>query len=451
MNISINEDEIKKQVLEISKIFDSIKINEIAKETGFVKRASKLTGTMFLSIFTLAMNIYEKPSLIQLTGLLNILIPDLKITREGLHQRINKQAVKFFEYMLSYYINISIKDIDIKILSNFNRILIIDSTIIELPNKLFDVFKGFGGSASKSSLKIQFCYDLKLGKFFYLIQDGIVPDNKYENSFIEKIEKDDLIIKDLGYFNPQAFIDISDKKAYFLSRWKSNIEIYIKNKKNELIKLDMSKFLPKITKIKELEIYIKKNDKLSKARLVIEKIPDKIKESRLMKLNKINKRKGRETKELTKLFQGYNIYVSNAPENFLMKDNFRKLYGIRWQIELVFKNWKSNFNLDKISGFNKERIQCMIYSRLLLIFISSKIIYQIRNLLWSEKMIELSDIKASKHLKIIFTEVLKMTIIKKEEHIYYTFIESINFIIRNCTKIKQKERSYPLDIISSIS
>lgn len=54
-----------------------------------------------------------------------------------------------------------------------------------------------------------------------------------------------------------------------------------------------------------------------------------------MKIN--NKRKGRKSKDLTKLFQAYNIYVSNIPEDFLDKVNFRKLYSIRWQIELVFK------------------------------------------------------------------------------------------------------------------
>lgn len=450
MNKIINYDDIKKQIKEISNIFNSTQIEEIAKLTCFVQRESKLTGTIFLSIFTLGMNLYQKPSLNQLLGLLKIVVPELEISREGFQQRINEYAVNFFEFMLAQAINISVKEFDLRLLLNFKRVLILDSTIIELPKELSEAFKGFGGSASDSALKIQFCFDLKSGKFFYFFQDAICPDNKYENSFVEKIEPNDLIIKDLGYFNPQAFIALSEKRAFFLSRWKSNNEIYFKSENNELKQLDMEKFLSRINQTTEIEIYIKKDSYTSKARLVIEKVPEEVKSSRLRKLEKNSKKKGRQTKERTKIFQGFNIYVSNIPEYFLEMNNFRKLYGIRWQVELIFKNWKSNFNLDKIAGIKLERIKCMIYSRLLLIFISSKIIYQLRNIYWIEVRTEISEFKASKHLNIIFPEILKMTIKKQTKEISIVLLQAVNFIEKNCMKLRQKSRANAFDIISSI-
>lgn len=235
MKTIINREAIKKQIAEISNLFDNEKIEEIAKETLFVQRNSKLTATIFLSIFTLGMNMYEKPSLNQLLGLLKLTIPDLEITKDGFQKRINQYAVKFFEFMLSQAINISISKIDLNLLNNFKRVLILDSTIIELADELSDIFKGFGGDASKSSLKIQFCYDIKLGEFFYILQDGTCPDNKYENSFTDKINQYDLIIRDLGYFKANVFIELSNKGAYYLSRWKSDSEIFIKNTNNELV------------------------------------------------------------------------------------------------------------------------------------------------------------------------------------------------------------------------
>jgi len=214
MNIIISPEDIKKQLIEINNFFDRNTINEISRLTNFVQRASKLDGATFLSVFTLGMNIYGTPSLQQLIGLLNIIIPGFEITREAFHQRINKYAVKFFEFMLSQAISISTTKIDLELLSYFKRVLILDSTIIELPTQLAESFKGAGGDGSKASLKIQFCYDLKVGSFFYVIQQGVSSDGKYENSFVDKINEYDLIIKDLGYFTIESFISMEEKGAY---------------------------------------------------------------------------------------------------------------------------------------------------------------------------------------------------------------------------------------------
>lgn len=164
-----------------------------------------------------------------------------------------------------------------------------------------------------------------------------------------------------------------------------------------------------------------------------------------------NQKKSRNSKDLTILVQGFNVYLSNIAEENLSKLNFRTLYGIRWQIELIFKNWKSNFHLEKISEIKEERIKCMLYSRLLLIFVSSKIIYQLRNIWWLETRVEISEFKASKHLLITFSEILKLTIKKQNKNIPKLLRQAVNFIQKNCKKLKQKGRTYPLDIISSLS
>ena len=452
MNKIINSDDIKKQINEISNLFNSGVIEDIARFTGFVERTSKITGVIFLSIFVLGLNLYEKPTLQQLIGLLKNIVPDLEITKEGFQQRINEHAVQFFEYMLSQAINISTKEIDLKLISHFNRVLILDSTVIELPKELSKLFKGKGGSASASSVKIQFCYDLKLGKFFYLIQDGVSSDVKYDNNFIDKLEENDLIIKDLGYFNPQVFIDTSMKGAYYLSRLKSDTNVYIKNEKDEIEVLNMEKFLSQIDSIKEIEIYIKKDKQLTKTRLVAEKVPEDVKNTRLRKLNRNCQKEGRKPKEITKLFQSYNLFISNVPKDLLSMNDFRKLYVLRWQIELIFKSWKSNFNLDKVSGIKPERIKCMLYARLILIFISTKIIFQIRNIYWLETGKEISEFKASKHLLLIFPEILKVVIKKQAtKKIISILNNAIEFIVKNCTKINQKDSVYPLDLLNSLT
>jgi hypothetical protein len=43
------------------------------------------------------------------------------------------------------------------------------------------------------------------------------------------------------------------------------------------------------------------------------------------------------------------------------------LYKIRWQIELVFKNFKTNVEIDILKGTNNNRIESLIYGKLITI------------------------------------------------------------------------------------
>ena len=45
------------------------------------------------------------------------------------------------------------------------------------------------------------------------------------------------------------------------------------------------------------------------------------------------------------------------------------IYKIRWQIELLFKVWKSQLNFNYLEGTKSERIYCLIYARLLAIIL----------------------------------------------------------------------------------
>ena len=103
-----------------------------------------------------------------LDGLCDILAqinPNANMTPQGLAERINsEQAVDYLKNVLESSIkkNLeSIKDNDlIELFASFKRVFLEDSTQCELNKKLADDFKGSGGSASKSSLKINLIYEL---------------------------------------------------------------------------------------------------------------------------------------------------------------------------------------------------------------------------------------------------------------------------------------------------
>ena len=498
----------------IANLFDKEMVEEIAKKTGFVKRKSKLTGHLFLTIFTFGINIYGSPTLTQLVGLLD-LVADVQITEEGLRNRIKQEAVDFFSHMLSLGIQVvAPSELNIKFLDVFERIMITDSTAFQLSEKLAKYFAGSGGSASKAAVKIQFAYDLKSSQFLCLIQDGKTPDNRYDNSFVKYVREGDLHIRDLGYYNTQAFIDMDAYRAYFLSRLKSDVQVYTRNEQNELIEFDLDRYLEGLqTDSCELEICLKKDKEYIAVRLVVQKVPQEVKESRLRKIKKIASKKGHTTTQRTIIRQGFNLYITNLPQKMvkftqeqyqsfaqmwpemakllkkytkvreeyvyidiekakktitspiprwimlvlkshleviLAAEVFHDLYRIRWQIELIFKNWKSNFDLDKIRvKKNESFVKCMLYAKLMYIFIATKITFVAKSLLWSKEQKEVSELQAGSFFRIVAFRWLTL-IIDCPSAVVPMLQRSIRFIMKRCIKSKRKGKALPLEILFAI-
>ncbi len=186
--------------------------------------------------------------------------------------------------------------------------------------------------------------------------------------------------------------------------------------------------------------------KLSRLKLVAEEV----KEERLRKLNLKNQKKGRQTKKRTKILQAVNLHITNAPVEILPARVLRQFYALRWQIELIFKNWKSNFNLDKVTGERPERIRCMIYAKLLFIFISHKVVNIARSFAWLKKRREVSPVQASQHIKVIGRKWLRM-IIQEPDEVELVLNDAIEFMVNKCLKSKSNKRVYPLEMLELIA
>jgi hypothetical protein len=61
-----------------------------------------------------------------------------------------------------------------------------------------------------------------------------------------------------------------------------------------------------------------------------------------------------------------------------------ELYKIRWQIELMFKTWKSILKLDVVRKMKADRLKCYLYTKLLWILICWDITAISEAIVWSK-------------------------------------------------------------------
>src|SRR5262249_6727755 len=144
-------------------------------------------------------------------------------------------------------------------LSGFNRILIEDSTRAELHEKLSPYFKGSGGVASKASVKIDYIFDYLSEEIVDIdFCSGSKPDQSLASRIITILEEGDLVLRDLGYFIIKNLLEIEQRGAYYISRWKVNEDVY--ESKEATKPLNLAKFLDKHMRegILDIEVFVGK-------------------------------------------------------------------------------------------------------------------------------------------------------------------------------------------------
>jgi hypothetical protein len=162
-------------VAEIEKYFDQQTVKQIAKETRFVQRQSKLSGMDF---FFLCVFAHQKDESISLEGLCAELLKEgTSITKQSLQDRFNDDASAFMEKMSARILSQKLDLPPIIPHPVFGRIIIGDSTVFQLPETFTHKYRGSGGGASNAAVKIQYGYDLLSQSIHVmLVEQGVNPD-----------------------------------------------------------------------------------------------------------------------------------------------------------------------------------------------------------------------------------------------------------------------------------
>ena len=94
-------------------------------------------------------------------------------------------------------------------------------------------------------------------------------------------------------------------------------------------------------------------------------------------------------------------------------EHIHDIYSLRWQIEIVFKTWKSLFGINRCHNVKRERLECHRYVQLIAIFLCSSTMFKMRQLLLQKKQKELSEYKAiymiQDHLYLAYESLQKGT------------------------------------------
>lgn len=311
----------------------------------------------------------------------------------------------FLQAAIENLLKLQVSKFDIeqdKLKTIFKEVRIKDSTCFQLSENLAESYPGSGGSGSPAAVRVQFEYDLLKGTIIALsISAFNHQDQTDSKETLSDLEQGVLILRDLGYVNNDFLKACIGKGAYFLVRLQHNINVFtLENNQYQPINWEAMYSQMKSGKVSQIqkEVYLY-DDKSVKVRIVIILLPDRVYEQRIRKARKEAKKKGRTLSNEYKSKARFNLFITNIAEDVLDIGSLDKLYKLRWQVELVFKVWKSIYEIDKVKKVNKHRFECYLIGKLLLIILNWQIVWGMSPVIYKTKGLIISTYKTFDLLK----------------------------------------------------
>jgi hypothetical protein len=345
----------------------------LARETGFVRRASKLTGAHFVQALVFGWLNNPNATLQQLAQMAGTI--GVPISPQGLDQRFSQAAATLLRRVLEVAIGqlVTADPVAIPLLQRFAGVYLLDSSTIVLPNALAEIWHGCGGghaagtspAQTTAAVKLQVQFDVLTGALRGpLLQHGRAHDRSADHQ--TEFPAGALRLSDLGYFSVEVFAALQQQGVYWLSRLHILPQLFDAQGQP----LDLEAWLPQCRGDAPLDVPILLGaaERLP-TRLLVQHVPPAVAEQRRKQLREEAQRKGQAVSQRRLALAEWTLLVTNAPAALLSAAEALVLVRARWQVELLFTLWKSHGLLDESRSAKPWRRLCELYAKMLALLV----------------------------------------------------------------------------------
>lgn len=353
-----------------NKFFEKADIKRIAKKTGFIERKAKKIDA-FPFVMGLILSFCNRKNTLEFWARQIQKLSGKKVSKQALFKRIGVKTVDFCKDLLQEAVSKKAKEIKkLQIFKSFKRVLLHDSTTVPLDDRLVEEFPGNRtNGVQKAIVRIQTIIDLKTMRFLSFLLSGFTRnDQAASGDILSMCSKGDLVIRDLGYFALATFKEVAVQGAHFLSRLRFGVKIY------DLSGAEIA--LASLLKNKQgIDRQVLIGEKKVPVRLVMVPLPKDIAAEKKRKAKQDRDRRLNHSEEYYKWLE-FNTYVTTVDEHIWSTEDVVNAYRVRWQIEIIFKSWKTGGlcmeQLIHDRCTNPHRIKVCLYIMLLFVTLFCK-------------------------------------------------------------------------------
>ncbi|MGI0130645.1 MAG: IS4 family transposase [Thermoplasmata archaeon] len=344
-------------------------IQRIARESGFVRRHRKLDPVAFLYTLAFETGPQLQRTLAALRDVYNKRTPDPILSAGGFYERFTPQLVEFLRGCVAYgltQLRASPGNRLTPKLARFTDLLIQDSTVIRLFAALA---KAYPATRLAKNTKSKRTAGVKVATLFSARANGparleLFPETTSEIDTLKigPWVKGSVVLTDLGFYKHQGFARIEENGGFFLSRLKANANPVLigshlvhRGRAIELEGKRWSEVAPRLHReVLDAEVELSFQRRGYRGR------------------HRGDALRARLVAVWDEVHQMYHTYVTNIPVDALSAEDVAELYRTRWSVELLFKEAKGSFHLDRVATGNRYVAESLIWTSWLALLVSRR-------------------------------------------------------------------------------
>jgi Transposase DDE domain len=341
-----------------------------AKLVGWYKRKGKIHPFEFLiSLVFGQLSATERTLAAQAHSLTE------PVSRQAVDQRYSPAAVAYFQSAFQQTLHASLdwQPASLRaqqLQEHFSALILCDSTVLACDPSLAAQFPGCGGGGSAASLKVLLCYDYLQGRLHVLdLLPGKCSDQGKAQRVVQAIPRQGLGLLDAGFYNGAALQGLQERGSFFVIPWPHAVSVWAPAGQGQCERVDVAARLRATTdtvvELSPVRLGTDQAGQLHAVRLVAYRLKEERANRRRAALREKYRTQGRTPTAEALELAGWLILITNAPAQKLPARVLGFLYRVRWQIELVFKQFKSVLGLDTSDTGDEHRLQCEVWARLL--------------------------------------------------------------------------------------
>lgn len=417
--------------------------NLLARKAGFTQRRSKMTGSVFAQ--TLVFGWLHNPQatleeLAQVAASLGV-----PISSQGLEQRFGPQAAAFLERLLQDAVLrvVHTEPAAIPLLQRFAGVFVLDSTLLSLPPALASLWPGLGGDGLKprrrgrtepggvAALKAQVRLNLLDGSLNGpFLSAGTVADQK---GVVQEapLPPGALRLADLGFFSLDKLQQLHQQKVWFVSR--VQVGTHLLDSEGRVLTPAALLARQDGTAV-DVPILLGREERVP-GRLLAWRVPAALAAKRRRQWRQQARWQGVRLHPEREILADWTFYVTNVPKELLSPEEAWVLYRCRWQIELLFKLWKSCGRIDESRSAEPWRVLCEVYAKLLGMIVQHWLLLAG---CWSRP--ERSLVKASATVRL---HALSLALILEYGHLVFGLLRLLKNCLSHGCRINRQQRAPP--------